>query len=235
MVADSIVYHPTVTKLIKFLDSAPKREKSFRLVAYLSRFLAYYLHRRGFSADLVRKFTDLKQHATFIRKAMRFLKPLSHFQAASQAYDNKVMDRVLLQATVVRNLGYAGYLTLDAITFFKMLGLVDKKNPRWASVPTWLGRCWFVGLAAGVVHSVRSYKINQAKLAALDVSEKSDSKDEVALKTKIYLAKRKLVWDLLDMFVCLNTLGYLHFSEGDVGFAGTLTSFMGLKDMWAAT
>ncbi|KAM9923399.1 hypothetical protein OXX59_005201 [Metschnikowia pulcherrima] len=228
MVADTIIYHPTVSKLLRFLDSSPKREKSFRLVAYLSRFLAYYLQRRGFSHEIIKKFTDLKSHATFIRKGLRFLKPLNHLQAASQAYDNKLMDRVLSSSTVVRNLGYAGYLTLDTVTFFKMLGIVDKK--KYSQVPIWSARCWLVGLAAGVVHSLRTYSINTAKLAHIDEKDAG-----AALEHKIFTAKRKLVWDLLDMFICLNSLGALHFSEGDIGFAGIVTSLMGLRDLWAAT
>ncbi|OBA20485.1 peroxisomal biogenesis factor 11 [Metschnikowia bicuspidata var. bicuspidata NRRL YB-4993] len=228
MVADCIIYHPTLTKLLKFIDSTPKREKSFRLVAYLSRFLGYYLQRRGYSAELVRKFADLKQHATLIRKGMRFLKPLNHLQAASKAYDNKLMDLVLLLTTVARNLGYAGYLALDQVTFFKMLGLVDKRKYTW--VPVWAARCWLAGLVAGVVHSLRTYQINRAKMAAVE-----EAGDTCALQGKVYAAKRKLVWDALDMFVCLNTLNYLHFSEGDVGLAGAVTSLMGLKDLWAAT
>lgn len=228
MVADTLVYHPTLTKLINFIDSTPKREKLFRLVAYLSRFLSYYLQRQGFSPELVKKFVDLKAHATFIRKGLRFLKPLNHLQAASKAYDNKLMDSVLLSSTVIRNLAYAGYLTLDSLTWFKMLGLVDRK--KFPTVATWATRCWLLGLVAGVIHSLRTYKINTAKLAV------ADEKTNVAvLDSKIYAAKRKLVWDFLDMFICLNTLNYLHFSEGDVGFAGTITSLMGLKDMWSAT
>lgn len=228
MVADTLVYHPTLNKFIKFIDSTPKREKCFRLVSYLSRFLAYYLQRKGFSADIVKQFKDLKGHATMIRKAMRFLKPLNHLQTASKTYDNKLMDPVLQSTTVVRNLAYAGYLGLDSITWFKMLGFVDTK--KLTSVPTWATRFWFLGLAAGVINSIRSYRINTAKLEVAD--EKTDTK---AIGQKIFQAKRKLVWDLLDMFICLNTLDYLHFSEGDVGFAGTITSIMGLKDLWAAT
>lgn len=226
MVADTLVYHPTVTKFIKFIDSTPKREKCFRLVAYLSRFLAYYLQKQGFTADVVKKFADLKQHATFIRKALRFLKPLNHLQAASKAYDDKVGDCVLNSTTVVKNLGLAGYLTLDIITWFKMMGLVDKK--KFLLVPVWSVRCWLAALIAGVVNSLRSYKINSAKMA----DEKADT---AALKKKLFTAKRKLVWDSLDIFICLNILNYLNFSEGDIGFAGTITSIMGLRDLWSTT
>lgn len=194
----------------------------------MSRFLSYYLQRKGFSAETVKQFVDLKQHATFLRKGMRFLKPLNHLQAASAAYDNKLMDPVLLTTTVIRNLGYAGYLTIDGVIFFKMLGFVDKK--RFPSFPKWSARCWLVGLIAGVINSIRLYKINKAKLAAAD--EKTDTN---AIATKIYQAKRKLVWDFLDMFIALNSLDWLHFTEGDIGFAGTITSIMGLKDLWAST
>lgn len=228
MVADTLIYHPTLSKFIKFIDSTPKREKCFRLVAYLSRFLSYYLQRQGFSLETVNKFKDLKAHATMIRKAMRFLKPLNHLQTALKTFDNKLMDNVLQSTTVIRNLAYAGYLTLDSITWFKMLGFIDKK--KYASIPTWASRFWGLGLIAGLVNSVRSYRINRAKLAVAD--EKTDI---AAVNAKIYQAKRKLVWDLLDLFICLNTLNYLHFTEGDVGFAGTITSIMGLKDLWAAT
>lgn len=228
MVADTLVYHPTLSKFLKFIDTTPKREKIFRLVAYLSRFLSYYLHRKGFSTETVKLFTDLKQHATFLRKGMRFLKPLNHLQAASTAYDNKLMDPVLLTTTVIRNLGYAGYLTIDGVIFFKMLGIVDKA--RFPTFPTWASRFWLIGLIAGVINSIRLYKINKAKLSAAD--EKTDTN---AISAKIYQAKRKLVWDFLDMFVALNSLNYLHFTEGDVGFAGTISSVMGLKDMWAST
>lgn len=230
MVADTLVYHPTFTKLVKFLDSTPKREKSFRLVAYLSRFLSYYLQRQGFSPELVRLFKDLKAHVTFIRKGMRFLKPLNHLQAASQAFDNKLMDPVLQLTTVIRNLGYVGYLSLDSVTWFKMLGFVDKKS--YPTVSTWASRFWLLGLVAGIVNDVRTYHINDAKLKNADGDEKADVS---SIKEKIYKAKRKLVWDLLDLFIALNTLNYLHFTEGDVGLAGTITSILGLVDMWKAT
>lgn len=228
MVADTLIYHPTFTKLIKFLDSTPKREKAFRLVAYLSRFLSYYLQRKGFSSSAVKQFQDLKAHATFIRKGLRFLKPLNHLQTASKAYDNKLQDSVLQGTVVVKNLAYAVYLSLDSITWFKMLGFVDKKT--LPNLAKWASRFWLLGLIAGLINSARILRINCAILKSSD--EKTDTK---AVAEKIYLAKRRIVWDLLDTFICLNTLNHLHFSEGDVGFAGVITSIMGLKDLWAAT
>lgn len=230
MVADLVIYHPTYAKLLKFLDTSPKREKCFRLVAYLSRFLSYYLFRNGYPTAVVDTVKELKNQVTFLRKGMRFLKPLHHFEAAAKTFDNKLMDPVLQKTTVIRNLGYAGYLSIDGFAFFKMLGLVDKK--RFPSASVWSSRCWLIGLIAGVINSLRTYSINYNKLQNTGDDEKVDTQ---AVKEKIYKAKRKLVWDLLDMFIALNSLNYLHFTEGDVGLAGTITSVMGLRDLWAAT
>lgn len=226
MVCDSIIYHPTFAKLIRFLDSTPKREKCFRVVVYLSRFLSYYLQRKGYSKELVQLFLNLKARVTLIRKGMRFLKPLNHLETAAKTYDNKLMDPVLLQTTVIRNLCYAGYLTLDQLAFFKLLSLVSTK--RFPNAATWASRFWFLGLVAGIINSLRTLKIAYAKARTAE-------KDSKEIRDKIYSVKRKLVWDSLDMFIALNSLNYLHFSEGDVGMAGTITSLMGLKDLWAAT
>jgi len=47
---------------------------------------------------------------------MRFGKFVEHFKAAAVAADAKAMDPVLKYCAVGRQLGYAGYLTLDTIT-----------------------------------------------------------------------------------------------------------------------
>lgn len=226
MVCDAAIYHPTLSKFLKFIDTTPKREKIFRLVVYLSRFLSYYTFRKGFSKEVVDVFSSLKQNFTFMRKGMRFLKPLNHLQITAKTYDNKLMDPVLQHTTIIRNLGYAGYLGLDSVTWFKMMNLVSSK--RMTTVPTWCSRFWLIALIAGVINSIRTIQINSAKA-------KESEKESPEVGQKIYAAKRKIVWDFLDMFIALNSLKYLNFSEGDVGFAGTITSIMGLRDMWSST
>jgi hypothetical protein len=230
MVADCIIYHPTYTKLTKFLDSTPKREKSFRLVAYLSRFLAYYLQRQGYSKEAVQTFVDLKAHATFIRKGMRFLKPLNHLEAAGKLYDNKNIQ--FRWANIIRNLALSGYLVLDSVSWFKMMGLINKT--KFPTVGTNATRFWLLGLIAGVVNGLQNiYSYRQYKAS---VNKTGDEKVDIdAVNAKLYSAKRKLIWDLLDMFIALNLLGYLHFTEGDIGLAGTITSILGLTDLWRAT
>ncbi|KAI5956972.1 PEX11 [Candida jiufengensis] len=230
MVADSIIYHPTLTKLVKFWDSTPQREKTFRLLAYLSRFLSYYTYKKGYSKETIDMFKSLKGHFTFIRKGMRFFKPVPHLQAAAKAYDNKLMDPILQITTIVRNLGYAGYLTVDALVFAKLLGLVSSK--KWPNLSTYASRFWLIGLVAGLINSLRIiYSLSNYEQSTTDEKSTVDIK---AINNKLYAAKRKLIWDLLDTFIALNSLNYLHFTEGDVGLAGVITSIMGLEDYWKA-
>ncbi|CAD1813481.1 Peroxisomal biogenesis factor 11 (PEX11) family protein [Candida parapsilosis] len=233
MVADTIIYHPTLTKLVKFWDSTPKREKSFRLLAYLSRFLSYYAYRKGYPKETIEMFKGLKNHFSFIRKGMRFFKPIPHLQTAAKAYDNQLMDPVLQVTTIIRNLGYAGYLGIDSVVFAKMLGLIDSK--KWPNLSTYASRFWLLGLVAGIIHSLRIItSLSNYKRDPTD--EKSAAAvDEKSISKQLYQAKRKLVWDLLDSFIALNTLNYLHFTEGDIGLAGVITSIFGLEDMWKAT
>lgn len=234
MVADSIIYHPTLTKLVKFWDSTPKREKSFRLLAYLSRFLSYYAYKKGYPKETIEMFKGLKNHFSFIRKGMRFFKPVPHLQTAAKAYDNQLMDPVLQVTTIIRNLGYAGYLGIDSVVFAKMLGLIDAK--KWPNLSTYASRFWLLGLVAGIIHSLRIItSLSNYKKDSVTTTDEKTKVDEKSIGKQLYQAKRKLVWDLLDSFIALNTLNYLHFTEGDVGLAGVITSLMGLKDMWQAT
>ena len=46
---------------------------------------------------------------------------MEHFKAAASAADAKSMDQVLKYCAVGRQLGYATYLSLDAITFVSIL------------------------------------------------------------------------------------------------------------------
>ena len=245
MVVDTLIYHPTLSKLIKFWDSTPKREKTFRLLSYLSRFLGYYAYKKGYSKETIELWSNLKAHFTFIRKAMRFFKPVNHLQLASKAFDNKLMDPILQFTTIVRNLGYAGYLTIDAIVFFKLLGIIDKK--KYPNLGKYASRFWLLGLIAGLINSLRiiyslnSYENDQKntqdeKVKETETETETETKaDTVAINQKLYQAKRKLIWDLLDTFIALNSLDILHFTEGDVGLAGVITSLLGLQDLWKAT
>lgn len=225
-----ILDHPTFNKALRFLDTTPKREKTYRLVAYLSRFLSYYLQRQGFSPEAVATCISVKNNVSTIRKAMRFGKPLWHIRDASKVYRNKNLAFRWLQ--IFRNLFYAGYLTCDGLVLLKAIGIINKgKLP---NVGTWAARFWLLGVISsllGGIQKVVSYNKFKRELR----QEEKDLDKLKAVNENLYVAKRKIVWDLLDGFIALNMLKYLNFTEGDIGLAGVITSLMGLTDMWRAT
>ena len=93
------------------------RDKLLRTLQYFSRFYAWYLFRTNNPARLVAPFEAIKKQFGLTRKALRLGKNVEHFKAAAVAADSKSGDPVLKYLTVGRQLGYAMYLSLDAVTF----------------------------------------------------------------------------------------------------------------------
>ena len=140
MVADAVIYHPTVAHYLRFVATtggsrtlafyAPSRlpnantllsavgcDKLLRTLQYFSRFYAWYLFRTNNPARLVAPYEAIKKQFGLTRKALRLGKNVEHFKAAAIAADSKNMDPVLRYCAVGRQLGYAMYLSLDAVTY----------------------------------------------------------------------------------------------------------------------
>ena len=145
MVADALVYHPTVAHYLRFvattgesqtllhmtvespssvsraiantLFSTVGRDKLLRTLQYFSRFYAWYLFRTNNPARLIAPYEAVKKQFGLTRKALRLGKNVEHFKAAASAADSKNMDPVLKYCAVGRQLGYAMYLSLDAVTY----------------------------------------------------------------------------------------------------------------------
>ncbi|KAG9979247.1 hypothetical protein KCU78_g15947, partial [Aureobasidium melanogenum] len=60
MVADALIYHPTVAHYNKFVATTVGRDKALRLVQYLSRFLAWYTLRTNSPQATVVQWAKLK-------------------------------------------------------------------------------------------------------------------------------------------------------------------------------
>ena len=76
---------------------------------------------------------------------MRFGKFVEHFKAAAVAADAKVMDPVLRYCAVGRQLGYAGYLTLDTVTVVcRRFICIGKEDWSYSStlLPIWRDCVW---------------------------------------------------------------------------------------------
>ncbi|SCU84162.1 LADA_0D00210g1_1 [Lachancea dasiensis] len=234
MVCDTLIYHPSVFRLVSLLDSTAGREKVLRLLQYLCRFLGYQ-----YSSILAKK---LQAEFTTVRKILRFLKPLNHLQAASKFYDNKITnDNVVRWCNVLKNLAYAGYLTLDQINLLRILRLVPATKITGVKVPKWANWCWLAGLVSGLALDLRKLQVSQDRIRALtakgdhSVDEKHSTAVEVASHySDRSAALKRLLWDSLDTFIVMNNLKFIDSPDGSIGLAGVATSLFGLQGVWEA-
>ncbi|KAK0617063.1 peroxisomal biogenesis factor 11 [Immersiella caudata] len=149
MVADALVYHPAVAHYLKYVATTVGRDKLLRTLQYFARFYAWYLLRTNQPKTAIVPWETMKKQFGMVRKVLRVGKNVEHFKAAAAAVDAKTMDPVLRYAAVGRQLGYAGYLTLDIATVLDATGI--KKSPSAKKFQTEAYRFWAMGLACSVV------------------------------------------------------------------------------------
>lgn len=128
------------------------RDKALRTVQYFSRFLAWYLYRTNQPSTRVAAFDALKKNLGLVRKAMRLGKFIEHFKAAATAADTPNLDPVLRACAVGRQLGYAVYLSADALTYLDAAGVRPSAAAKRFQKEAY--RAWFFGLACSVVSGV---------------------------------------------------------------------------------
>lgn len=109
---------------------------------------------------------------------MRLGKFVEHFKAAALAADSKSMDPVLKYLAVGRQLGYAFYLTFDAMTYIDQVGI--RKFEGAARLQKEAYRAWLAGLLCNVVAGVYQLYHMQAQTREQTVS--ADAEKTVELK-----------------------------------------------------
>jgi peroxin-11B len=111
----------------------------------------------------------MKTQFGLTRKIMRFGKNIEHFKAAAVAADAKGMDPVLKYLAVGRQLGYAMYLSIDAITCIDAVGI--RKFAAAKRLQQEAYKAWFVGLLCNALAGVYTlYKLRE-KEQGLDKKE----------------------------------------------------------------
>lgn len=101
---------------------------------------------------------------------MRIGKFLEHLKAAAIAFDNKApADSVLRYLAIGRQLGYAGYLSLDTITVVDAIGYRKLASVKRLQESAY--RCWGAGLMFSAVAGVYTLVRLQEKEKKLDRKE----------------------------------------------------------------
>ena len=101
---------------------------------------------------------------------MRIGKFVEHFKAAAIAIDNKSpIDPVLRYLAVGRQLGYAGYLTFDAIGAIDVIGIKKLESAKKLQENAY--RCWMAGLIFSAISGLYSLWRLQEKEKTVDRKE----------------------------------------------------------------
>jgi hypothetical protein len=123
-------------------------------------------------------FDNIKKNFSNVRKCMRLGKFVEHFKAAALAADSKSMDPILKYLAVGRQLGYAFYLTFDAMTYVDQVGI--RKFEGAARLQREAYRAWFAGLLCNIVAGV--YQLYNMQAETREQTASADAEKTVELK-----------------------------------------------------
>ncbi|KAI2628864.1 peroxisomal biogenesis factor 11 [Hypoxylon sp. NC1633] len=238
MVADAVIYHPTVSHYLKFVATTVGRDKLLRTLQYFSRFYAWYLLRTNGTAAEVAPFEAIKRQFGLARKLLRVGKNVEHLKAAAAAADSKAgggvaADPVLRYAAVGRQLGYAGYLTLDAATVLDALGVRRWDGAKRAQREAY--RFWAAGLLCSVVAQAYTLYRLREREARVDKKEGEGVVESKRIALERGASQLQLLSDLCDLTAPTSALGWVGFDDGFIGLAGTVSSLIGVYLQWKKT
>ncbi|KAF2227612.1 putative peroxin-11 [Elsinoe ampelina] len=236
MVADALVYHPKVTHFNNFVATTVGRDKALRTVQYFSRFLSFYLYRQNYPQSTVSQFTALKTNLALVRKCLRIGKFVEHLRAAALAFDSKTMDPVLKYLAVARQLGYAGYLFSDMLTYLDAAKV--RPNAGVKELQRQAYQFWALGLGASVLSGGYSLWKIQTENRRVVEGQGTDAEKKVEGKRVLRdrtAATQQLISDLCDLTVPSSALGWADLDDGLVGLAGTVSSLIALNTQWRKT
>lgn len=233
MVADAVIYHPSVSHYLKFVATTVGRDKLLRTIQYFARFYSWYLVRTNGTKAEVAPWDALKKQFGLARKIFRAGKNVEHFRAAAAAADSKTMDPVLQYATVGRQLGYAGYMTFDVATLLDAVGV-----KKWNKAKTFQReafRFWAIGIMFSIVAQLYSLRMLKQRAARLDNKEGEDAAESKKIAIERAASHRQLLSDICDLSIPVSALGWVTLDDGLVGLAGTVSSLIGLQAQWRKT
>jgi len=230
MVADAVIYHPTVAHYLRFVATTVGRDKLLRTIQYFSRFYAWYLFRTNNPQSSITPWEQTKKQLGLTRKILRVGKFVEHLKAASTFADAKAVDPISKYLSVARQLGYAGYLSLDTLTVLDAANI--RKWDKAKTLQTEAYRFWLMGLTASAVSGLYSlYNLRQRR-AVVDRKEGEGVVESKKIDREWNKAVLQLVTDLADMTSPATALGFASFDDGFIGLAGTLSSLIGMYNAW---
>jgi len=165
---------------------------------------------------------------------MRVGKFVEHFRAAAVAADAKNMDPVLRYFAVGRQLGYAGYLTLDNLTILDATAIRKFDSAKKLSREAY--RFWFTGLSFSIASGLYSlFQLRQRAARLKDSKEGEEVVESKKLAKEHFAIRKQLISDCCDICAPSTALGFVNLDEGVIGLAGTVSSLIGVYSAWKKT
>ncbi|ROT34918.1 peroxin-11 [Sodiomyces alkalinus F11] len=234
MVANALVYHPSVAHYLRFVATTVGRDKLLRTLQYFARFYAWYLYRTNAAASQVAPWDAVKKQFGLARKILRFGKNVEHLKAAAVAADAApTLDPFLRYAAIGRQLGYAGYLSFDAATLPDALGI--RRSPRTKTLQREAYRFWAAGIVCSVVAQLYTLHRLRQRQARVDLKEAEGAVESKRITLERSTSRMQLLCDLCDLTVPLSGLNWVALDDGIVGIAGTVSSLVGVYSQWKKT
>jgi len=240
VVASHVILHPAVSQTLKMWSATAGRDKTYRAVQYLSRFLAWYLLTHGDKVQAAR-FSALKSHLGTARKLMRLGKPMEHLQAALRAAHSPG-EAAQQVAKVGRQLCYFGYLSYDTLIWantVKFLSLQPETAKRVSKISN---RFWLAGILFGLAHGILELRRLSVEATSLRAKYKASEKgvgEQAELGAKAHALKSaraatltQFTSDILDVWLPTSNLGIVNLNDGVLGLIGFVTSLMALRKQW---
>jgi hypothetical protein len=185
---------------------------------------------------------------------MRIGKFAEHLKAASVALDNKgPIDPVLRYLSVGRQLGYAGYLSLDMVTVVDAIGFRKLESVKRLQENAY--RAWAAGLMCSALAGLYTLFKLQEKEKTVDRKEGEGVVEAKKIEKYVFFvwdpirkrahvlmfhrersaARIQLFSDVCDLAAPLSAIGVLNLDDGIVGITGTITSLIGIWSQWRKT
>ncbi|MCJ1304169.1 Peroxisomal membrane protein PMP27 [Hypocenomyce scalaris] len=232
MVADAVIYHPTVAHYLRFVATTVGCDKILRTLQYFSRFYSWYLFRTNATASSIVPFDAIKKQFLLTRKLMRVGKNVEHLKAAAVAADSKG-DAVLKYCAVGRQLAFAVYFSFDTVDYLHAAGIRKSANAK--RVHKEALRFWFVGITFNVVAGLYALWQLRQKEQRIDKKDGEGVVESKKLTKERTATNIQLISDLCDMTIPLSALEYANLDDGIVGLAGTVSSLLGVWSQWKKT
>ncbi|THH32003.1 hypothetical protein EUX98_g2179 [Antrodiella citrinella] len=228
-IAYQLILHPVVSQSLKVGGTNLGRDKMYRAIQYLARFLAWVLLNRGYKIQAAR-WTALKAHLALARKVMRLGKPIEHLQAALRAYQTSGIAAE--QITIIgRQLAYFGYLSYDAFVWanaVKFFNLAPSTADRVSRISN---RFWLSGILLSITHNLlkAGRLANEVKLLqGQSWTDKGLAVDREArllsLDSQRAGVRYQFVMDVLDVWIPASGLGLVSFNDGVLGIFGQVAN-----------